>query len=1032
MNFSKLFITRPVMTTLVMAALLFFGILAYKELPVSDLPDVDYPTITVSISYPGASPETMSNNVITPLEQSFLTISSLKTIVSTSTNGNATVVLQFALSKSLETAAQDVQAAINTATPNLPPDLPYAPSYSKVNPSQTPIVYFALTSETLPLYRMYDYAYSFIGERLSTLDGVAKVVVYGSPFAVRVQVNPQKLAAKKISLQEVAQAIRNHNVNIPTGTMYGDHKEFILDVSGQLNHAALYQSMIIKNDNGSIVRIGDVGNAIDSLFNDKQYFRYLTENQDISTVVFGVQTQPGVNTIQVINAINAILPKLQQSLPGSIELHRVFDKSEFIEEAVQDVQWTLLVAFSLVVFVIYLYLGKALDTLIPALALPLSIIGTFGVMFLLGYTIDILSLLAITLSIGFLVDDAIVVLENIARHVEMGKSPTEASLIGAKEIGFTVISMTLSLTSIFIPLLFMGGLLGKLFHEFAVVIATAVLISGFVSLTLTPMLCSFLIRPTASKEESQKSRIAKISYSLNHSLLLLYERSLTSVLRHPKKVMSCAFAGFLLTVVIFKMIPTDFLPPDDIGCIQLFAQGIEGTSTFQMTEYQKQLNEIVRKNKAIESICSIAGTPDDNKGIMFLRLKDFKERPSINQIIRELREEFEIVPGVQVALKPFPLIDLQVSTTTTKAPYQYTLQGLNTQDLYQAAQLMFDKIKNIPGLTQVSTDLEIQQPHLAMDILRDKADVLNVSPQNIENALSFAFGAINLSPINEPENQYYAILEVEPKFYKDPALLSQIYLLSSTNKLVPLNSVVKIKETVGPLNITRINGLPAVNIFFDLDRIPLGTALEKIEAVAKETLPATVSANVQGTANAFQSSFASLNLLLLITLFLVYIILGILYENFLHPITVMSTLPPAALGGLVTLLIFGFPLSLYAFVGLILLLGIVMKNGIILVDFATATLLEGKTPLEAITHACLNRFRPILMTTFSALMGAAPIALGMGGMTAQGRIPLGLVIVGGLLFSQLLTLYITPLTYLYLEQGREWLQKKGHPSNGRP
>ncbi len=1010
------------MTTLVMIAILFFGIVAYNQLPVSDLPNVNYPSITVSVSYPGSSPSTVANNVVSPLERQFLTISGVQSIASTSSTGSASIVLQFDLNKPLDEAALDVQNAINVATPMLPQDLPYAPTYQKVNPSQTPILFFAVTSETMPTYQLYDYAYTFIGERMSNISGVAQVQVFGSPFAVRIQVNPQKLTAKGIGLDEVAASIQNANVNLPTGTLYGPSREYTINVDGQLNHAELYNNLIIKNETGNIVRIRDIGQALDSLSNDKQSQTYLDSKSKLQSVVFGVQTQPGVNSMRVISDINALMPQIKASLPGSIQLVRMFDKSEFIKEAVADVEMTLCIAFSLVVLVIFFYLGRPLNTFIPAIALPISIIGTFGLMLLLGYTIDILSLLAITLSIGFLVDDAIVVLENIVRHVQMGKPPMEAALEGSKEIGFTILSMTLSLSSVFIPLLFMQGVIGQLFHEFSVVIVSAILLSGFVSLTLTPMLCSRFVQPYHAA--ASKTFMEKLSESLNLRLLGIYERSLQVVMRFSKTVLMAGALCIGATFLLFKLLPTNFLPPDDLGMIVVHTQAATGTSPFAMMRIQSDLAEIARKNPAIESLISLGAIPDDNKGLLFLRLKPYSQRPSIFQVMAQLQKAYATTTQAYVYIKTLPLIDLQVSTTDINSPYQFTLQSLSTDDLYPAATDMLQAMKTIPSLTQVSTDMEILQPQLNLHILRDKAYSLNVSARAIENVLTFAFAATNLSPINDPQYQYYAIMEVEPKYYSDPWYLSQLYVHSNTNQLVPLSLVTKPSQTVGPLNINRLNGLPAVNLFFDVGEEALGPILSQLESLARQTLPVTVVGNVQGTADVFKASFANLNILLLITFFVIYIILGILYENFLHPITVMSTLPPAALGGLLTLLIFQEPISLYAFVGLILLLGIVMKNGIILIDFANDSILAGKTPKEAIHHACISRFRPILMTTFSALMGAVPIAIGLGGMTAQGRRPLGLVIVGGLIISQILTLYLTPILYLYLEELREWVHRK--------
>lgn len=1021
MNISEIFIRRPIATTLLMVAILFFGITAYQRLPVSDLPNIDLPAITVSVSYPGADPETMANNVASPLEKQFLTIQGLENMASTSATGDTTIVLQFALNKSLDQAALDVQAAINVATPLLPKNLPYGPTYSKVNPSASPVLYFAITSPTMPMYKLYDYAYTFIGERLSTVPGVAQVVVYGNPFAVRVQVNPQKLAAKKIGINEVANVIQNQNVYLPTGNLYGNFQEYFINVDGQLTYAEAYNQMIVRNDKGAIVRIRDIGNAIDSLQYDKNYDHYQTKNTDMLAVVFGVQTQPGSNALSVIKGIKEMLPQLEATLPGSVQLQRIFDKSDFIQESVDDVQITLLIALGLVVVVIFLYLGKIVDTIIPSLALPMAIMGTFAVMSIFGYSVDILSLLAVTLSIGFLVDDAIVVLENIFRHTEMGKSPLQAALDGAKQIGFTIISMTLSLSAIFIPLLFMTGVVGRLFHEFAVVIVSAMLLSGFISLSLTPMLCSRFLKPTKTGEHS---KIEHISKTLNTTLVTIYDRSLQFVLRHRLATSLCGLGCMLLSTLLFKFLPTDFLPPDDIGFVVIHAQAPEGTSPFLMNKYQERLSKVVQQSPYLESMVSFGATPDSNKGIIYMRLTPFKERPPIQQVMQELSNELQSVPGVQIFLKTLPLIDLQVSTTDIYTPYQYTLRGLSTQELYRSSNALLSQMKATPGLKQIGSDLEIDQPHVYLKIDRDRASVLNLTAEAIENALSLAYGGIYLSPINAPANQYYTILEVEPKYYNDPTWLSQLYLRSNTGGLVPLDSITTITSSTGPFKINRINGLPAVNIYFDLDNIPLGTAINHIDAAAQKTLSPSVMGEVQGTASVFQESFANLNVLLLVTFFLIYIILGILYENFFHPLTVMSTLPPAALGGLAILFLFQEAFSLYAFVGFILLLGIVLKNGIILIDFAIEGVASGKTPLEAINEACKTRFRPILMTTLSALMGAVPIALGLGGMTAQTRRSLGLVIIGGLLVSQILTLYLTPVTYLYLEQLREWWDKK--------
>ncbi|NNM43901.1 MAG: efflux RND transporter permease subunit [Chlamydiae bacterium] len=1019
MNLSEIFIKRPIMTFLTMMTILFFGIVSYHALPISEMPNVEYPTIQVKTSYPGASSEVMANNVTAPLEKQFLTISGINQITSTSTKGNSAVVIQFNINKGIDTAAQDVLASINQATPLLPQDLPFNPTYTKINPAATPILYLAITSESLTLAELYDYANTVIGQRLNIVEGVAQVVTYGSPFAVRVQVDPQKLAAKGIGFDQLGNLIQSQNVSIPTGAFYGDSKEFNIDVDGQITKAEGYESLIIKNnEDGSYVKIQDVGRAIDSVSQDKFFMRYIDANTNSPSVILAIQKQPDANTMRIIAKINQLLPVLEKEVPKSLKIYTVFDKSVFIQEAVDDVQLTLLIAFFLVVIVVFVYLGKPMNALIPSLALPLSIIGTFAIMFVCNYTIDILSLLAITLSVGFLIDDAIVVLENIARHIEMGEDRYAAALNGSKEISFTILSMTLCLSVVFIPMIFMGGVLGLIFREFAVTIMVAVLISGFVSLSLTPMLCSRFI--SAVKHGEEKNKLELFSENLNQKMVDIYHKGLVKVIKHKKLALLGGFVSIGLTLFLAAALPKDFLPPDDLGLIQGFTQGNDSLSPFKTENYQKTLTKMIIDEPSVESLISIGAYPVDSQGILFVRLKDFHQRESIFPIISKLYAKMYQVPGMQVFLKSVPLLDLQTGTSASRGDYQYTLQSFDEEALYKFAPTMIQKIKQVPGVTQVASDMQINLPQVHLEILRDRASILNVTAGSIETALKLAFSGANLSPIKEPANVYYAILETLPSFYKDPSYLSQIYVTSKDGKLIPLDAVVKITEKVGPLSINHLNGLPAVTATFNLVDVPLGTALQNIEKIAGETLPPTVTGLVQGTANVFKSSFATLPFLILITVFLIYIILGILYENFFHPITVMSTLPPAALGGLLTLYLFGQTLSLYAFIGIIMLLGIVMKNGIILIDFANESIIkENKSVHDAIIHACLTRFRPILMTTIAAMMGALPIALGVGGMTAQSRISLGLVIVGGLIFSQVVTIFLTPVIYIYLETLKE-------------
>ncbi|MBI2743352.1 MAG: efflux RND transporter permease subunit [Chlamydiales bacterium] len=1022
MNISETFIKRPVMTTLVMVAITFFGILAYQSMPVSDLPSVDFPTIEVNVTYPGADPKTITNNVIVPLEQQFTTLQGIQTISSTSYSGSAVIVLSFHLDRSIDLAAPDVQAAINAATPHLPKDLPYAPTYTKVNPTATPIMIFTVTSPTVPLYHLYDYGYSVLAQQLNIIEGVAQVQTYGSPYAVRLRVDPQKLAARGIDINSLSDTIRTANVYLPTGTLFGQNDEFTISANGQMYEAEEYNNIIIKNDNGSFVRFSDIGYALDSLQNDKYTFRFLTSEVNQDMVALGIQKQAGANTLDVIKRIKAALPVLEKQLPASVSLYNMYDQSDYIIEAVDDVKWTLLIALCLVVAVIFIYLGRVVNTFIPAITIPITVIGTFIVMKLMGFTIDVLSLLAITLAIGFLVDDAVVVLENIVRHVEQGEKTYDAALNGSKEISFTILSMTLSLASVFIPLVFMAGIVGRILNEFAVTIVTAILISGFVSLSLTPLLCSRMIPQRREKE----SRMERFSLRFNEKLVSYYRPTLEWALKHKKSVLTAAVLSVIGTFYLIAILPKDFLPGDDVGFIQGFTKTTDGTSPFLTGKFQRQTGELFMNDPNVEAVVSIGANPQDNQGITFIKLKPFKERRPILEVTKELYMKLAPIPGLQMFLRPLPLINLDVGTSTAKGDYQYVIQGINADDVYKYGDIMEKKIRGLKGFTSVTSDLDMNQPQLQVEIQRDRASILNISAWQIENALGLAYAGTYLSPINEPQNQYYAIMETIPKFYRAPDNLKQIWLRSSKGDLVPLSAVIKTTEGVGPLTENHLNGLPSVTITFNLAAgVSLSDALKNLDSVAKETLPTTLVGIAAGTANVFTSSFATLNFLLLITIFVIYLILGILYENFLPPIAVMSTLAPAALGGLLSLVIFNYTLSLYAFVGIIMLLGIVMKNGIIMVDFANESVAkEKKAPHDAILHACLVRFRPILMTTLSAMMGAVPIAIGFGGMTAQSRKSLGVVIVGGLIFSQILTLYLTPVIYVYLELLKEKLKKK--------
>lgn len=1042
MNLSEIFIRRPVMTSLVMIAILFFGVMGYLSLPVSDMPDVEYPTIQVTTSYPGSSPQTMADTVTSPLEREFTSIDGIQLIASSSKNGSSTIVLMFVLDKDIDAAAQDVQAAINRAMPNLPSDLPNNPTYYKTDPTASPVLYLAVKSDTISSGDLYEYAYSLMGRRLGMVEGVSKVDVYGSQSAVRIQVDPNLLATHQIGIDEIASVIQKSNPQKPVGNLYGPDVEYTLNVDGQLKHAANYNELIVRNNNHALLKIKDIGQAIDSLENDKYSLNYYTSNSETPCVIIGIVKQAGANTIKVIQGCEEILSKLQGEFPASIEIVSLFNESSWIMESVRDVEFTLLVAFFLVVLVVLFYLGKFVDTVIPILALPMSIIGTFAFMHFYGFSIDILSLLAITLSIGFLVDDAIVVLENVTRHVEMGKTSLEASLNGSKQISFTIFSMTLCLASVFVPMVFMAGIMGRIFREFAITIVTAVIISGFISLSLTPMLCSkFIGKQTV---EQKKNWIERLSIKINTLLLNLYKRALKIVLKHRITTLLMGILSFALTIYLALSLPTDFLPPDDLGFIQGFGIAGDATSPFKMMEYQKQISDIARKNPNVDNVVSIAANPSSNQSIFFISLKPIKKREPMEKVVPELLEELYEIPGVKTFLRPLPLISLDVGTSISTGNYQYTIQGLDASTMYRDAEKVITAMKKNPHFTQVMSDMHNQAPYANIKINRDRAYDLGVSAETLEFAFQYAYSGGKVSLINGSADQYEVILETIPSAYHNPSDLNKLYISSNVNTSIetqdqinnsgtvyptqiPLSEIVTIEEGIGPLNASHFNTLPSATIAFDVaPGIPLGTAMKSLNKITTESLSSKTMGHVQGSANVFKKSFTSLGFLFIVTLFLIYMILGILYENFIHPITVMSALPPAGLGAILTLLLFGEPLSLYAFVGIIMLLGIVLKNGIMLVDFANEAILDGKNVMEAIYEACCSRLRPILMTTFAAMMGAMPIALGIGGLTAQSRRPLGLVIVGGLIISQILTLFFTPIIFIYLEKMREFYhQKKG-------
>jgi HAE1 family hydrophobic/amphiphilic exporter-1 len=1027
---TALFIRRPVMTALVMIGILFFGTVAYRRLPVSDLPTVDFPTISVNANLPGASPETMAAAVATPLEKQFSTIAGIDNMTSSSQLGSTNITIQFSLDRDIDAAAADVQAAISQTLRSLPLGI-LPPSYRKVNPADSPILYFALTSKTMPLSDLDEYGETYLAQRISMVPGIAQVQVYGAQkYAVRVQLDPTSLANRGIGIDEVATAIGQQNVSLPTGTLWGPNKASTIRANGQLQNAAEFRQMVVAYRNGAPVHLDELGQVLDDVENNKTASWF---NGD-RAIVLAVQRQPGTNTVAVAEGVKALVERLRSQIPPTVQIQTLYDRSVAIEESVHDVKFTLMLTLFLVIMVIFVFLRNVSATIIPSLALPMSLIGTFAVMYLFGYSLDNLSLMALTLAVGFVVDDAIVMLENIVRHMEMGKDPMKAAYEGSDEVAFTILAMTISLTAVFIPLLFMGGILGRLFHEFAVTIGTAILVSGFVSLTLTPMLASRFLKPPSH----QHGPLFNASERVYQRVVGRYESSLNWVMEHRFASLMFSLAVLVGTVVLFKIVPTGFIPTQDNGQIMATTEAAQGTSFQEMVKKQQQAAAIVAQSPYLSGFMSSAGGgfgSSNNQGRIFLSLKPRKDRPSADEIVNELRPKLSGIPGLNVFMTVPPAI--QIGGRSAKSQYQFTLQSPDIEALDSAAKRLEARMRNISQIQDVTSDLQIANPQVIVSIDRDRASSLGVSAQQIETALYDAYGSRQISTIYTPNNQYSVVMELLPQFQQDVNALRMLYVRSERGDLVPLSAVANITQNVGPLSITHSGQLPSVTISFNTrPGVALGQATAAVEAAASQVVPSDITTQFSGTAQAFQASQQGLLALLILAIFVIYMVLGILYESFIHPATILTGLPFAAFGALLALLIFRMPLDVYGFVGLILLVGIVKKNAIMMIDFALeAERTEHISPAKAIVQAAIVRFRPIMMTTFAALMATLPIALGRGA-GAEARRPLGVAVVGGLAFSQLVTLYVTPVFYTYFdelpERMRYWSRRLYAKARGQP